>query len=336
MQEKLFEIFVDYKGITSLRSDFYKDVERGYIDERFRYTGMNEAVAWSNLCFDNLYRPYWDSVNLLKAKLPDLLSVVYNDGVSQIDFVCLGVGSGFKEKIILDNLLARQDELNFYLVDASIEMLGLSLSYYVSHLANYEDRINAVGVLCDLNSRLGPKPNIFPGSRPSLFALLGNTIGNYSEQSLIRSVEGMMEKGDFIMIDAQLLPKDVNDDEIEMEILRSYDNVYFKTFVMTPLLRVKVGEHDGKVEVNILHHHPEGLAGRMFTVRYDWIFSRDVEGRIDRDITFPKGSRIGLGFSVKYDIDALHDLISKSGLTVLKTCFTDNNYYGVVLAQRTE
>jgi uncharacterized SAM-dependent methyltransferase len=334
-QEKLFEIFVDYEATTKLRSDFYEDVRKGYISEKFKFTGINEATAWKDLCSDLQYRPYWDSVGLLEARLPEMLASVYSDEVTQVDFVCLGVGSGQKEKAILDRLLAMQDDLNFYLVDASIEMLGLSLSWYVGSLTDYEGRISAIGILSDLTAGLTTKPKVFPENRPTLFALLGNTIGNYPEHSLIQSIGGMMEKGDFIMIDAQLLPQDINDDDIEKEIRKSYDNKQFKRFVMTPLMRVGVDEDDGSVELNIPHHHPYGLQGRAFTVRYDWVFSKDVEGHYGKmRVTFHKGSHIGLGFSVKYDIDFLCTLINSCGFKVLETFLWHNNYYGLVLAQR--
>jgi uncharacterized SAM-dependent methyltransferase len=334
--EKLFEVFVDYEETKNLRKDFYDNVRRRYINEKFRYTGINEATAWNNLCSELQYRPYWDSVDLLQKRLPEVLTNVYSDKVTQVDFVCLGIGSGQKEKIILDAILDKQEDLNFYLVDASIEMLGLSLHYYVTHLKDYEGRISAIGLLADLTMGLSTKPKVFPEKRPSLFALLGNTIGNYSEQPLLRSIRGMMEKDDCIMIDAQLLPKDVPEDEIENEIRKSYDNTLFKRFVMAPLLRVGVSENSGRVDVNIPHSHPEGLHGRAFTARYDWVFSKDVSGQCgDSEVNFYSESRVGLGFSVKYDIDFLCSLITNCGFKVLKTFLWHKNYYGLVLAQRT-
>jgi uncharacterized SAM-dependent methyltransferase len=327
---KLLDIFVDFRATAEMKQEFDEDVRRRHIGEKFRYTGFDEALAWRNLCMDADYRPYWDSVELLQSRMSSILEGVYTPERKEIDFFCLGVGSGMKEKVVIKRILRNQSKLDFYLVDASIEMICFSLMFYSQQLNGYEENISWRGIMGDFTSNLPPIPKIHKG-RTGLYALLGNTIGNYPEYLLLDAINGMMEAGDYVMIDAQILPNK-DDKEIKKEIARSYDNPLLRKFVMTSLQRIKGFSEDcGEVDVIIEDKHHDFEHEHAYTVKYDWVFGKNTKfGGYE----YKKNQHIGLGFSVKYDLDLLCKIINDCGFIVKNRHIHKNKYYAIVLAQK--
>lgn len=331
--DKLFEISIDYEDTLNINKEFANDLRQLKLTEKFKYIGLEEALSWIRLCNDPEYRTYRDSLDLIRKEISKMLDEVYANGVSNIDFVCLGAGGGMKETVIVRRILERQKDLYFYLVDASIEMLCMSLIFFVNHLKGFEGRISGKGILCDIRTYLSSIPKLSFELRTGLYSLLGNSIGNYPETSLLKSTRHMMEYDDYILIDAQLLPEDQNEKMVKEKFVNSYDNPYFKEFAMTPLLKAGITKSDGVVKVEMVRHHPR-LPDRAYTIQYYFKFTNEINTKYG--VSFRKGDSIQLGYSIKYDLGVLKDIISKAGFKIINSYVSADKYYGVVLAQKSE
>lgn len=171
--------------------DFLFDLVRGLkgsgpdgtgkrIENRFRYVGLGPTLAWLLVCRDPSYPVMYDSIEsfsrLWDACLPAL-------GDTRYHYVSLGLGTGDKDRHVLDRMLPENPDLLYVATDISGQMLRLGTAETLRRMPgrvlpvelDFEDR-TAIDALRSLLDDL-------VGTDPILFSLLGSSLANIDDET---------------------------------------------------------------------------------------------------------------------------------------------------------
>jgi hypothetical protein len=132
-------------------------------------------------------------------------------GSAAIDFVSLGSGDGSKDAIVLQALaagLANGEYLYYYPIDIS----DILLVEAVRHVANFgpdNEHFRCKPMLGDFTNLRSLSKVLVHRENTNVFSLLGNALGSYDEDAILKSIAGAMLKGDLVLIEANIgEPKD--------------------------------------------------------------------------------------------------------------------------------
>ncbi|MFI6479725.1 L-histidine N(alpha)-methyltransferase [Nonomuraea sp. NPDC050663] len=165
--------------------DFLNDLVRGLkgnpdgsgkkIESKHRYVGLVPTISWLLTCRDPSYPVLYDSLKWF-ARLWDTCLPALDD--ARYHYVSLGVGSGEKDWLILNQLQRNNPDLLYIALDISAHMLRLGTDEIRKRLPgrvlpielDFEDRSSLRALRKLLNDMVGDDP--------ILFSLLGNTLAN--------------------------------------------------------------------------------------------------------------------------------------------------------------
>jgi hypothetical protein len=104
-----FTIFVDtkYNEYKKL-SELTEGIRDGEIDQKFLYWEPSAANRWIDLYNHSEYEYHKISTDLISKRIKEIMSIIVaNSNVTLFDFVNLGAGWGYKDYVILKNLVER-------------------------------------------------------------------------------------------------------------------------------------------------------------------------------------------------------------------------------------
>jgi hypothetical protein len=136
----------------------------------------------------------------------------FKDGISY-DYFSLGCGDGEKDKKILENIESKaKTEINYFPIDFSYFLLKMA----IGKIKNLRKNIHIFPFNIDFNN-IEPNyvhaiKNLHSSQRTAVFALLGNTIGNYDEKQLLMEISSIMRPKDYLLIGHRIITNEnVND-----------------------------------------------------------------------------------------------------------------------------
>ncbi len=251
-----------------------------------------------------------------RALLPEVAPTL-----SAATLVELGAGNAEKTRILLDDMSARSLEA-YVPVDVSATFLAQT----ATRLRAEYPGLSVMPLVADMTEG-APAPRALP--RPVLYALLGSTIGNFTDEeavALLRHVRAGMDHGDRLLLGADL----VKDPAI---IEAAYNDTRGITAEFNRNILRVVGR-----ELNA-DFHPDLFA--------HWAFFNGVAGRIEmhlvatRDlcIAIPdigrvfvrRGESIRTEISNKYDRPRLTRIMDAAGLRVAQWNTDPTGGYALVL-----
>ena len=255
--------------------------------------------------------------------IQDLLA----DHKGDVNIIVLGPGNALKEKIVVNHLRERH-RVNLFFIDTSREMLTIAIKntddsdvlkeVFVADLTNFTD-IKEISRYI----RKHYKATHF-------FTLLGNTLGNYSEALVLKTLRNAMIPGDKVLIDVHAKLAGNNDEETEQihEIIKGYDNPSCRENILVVLSEAGIDKTDGDVQIEFNRNQRFPQIGG---IEHYFCFSRDkmvtYEGE---DIYFAKGERILVTYSNKYTFESLENknIFTSHGFRIIKhTTDATKKYY---------
>jgi uncharacterized SAM-dependent methyltransferase len=154
------------------------------IENRHRYVGLGPTLAWLQVCRDPSYPVMYDGSEAF-ARLWDVCRKSLSD--RPFHYVSLGVGTGDKDRHILDRLQSGNPELTYIPIDISGHMLRLGAAEAMKRMPgrvlpiemDFEDAaaLPALRTLLD---------DLF-GDDAVLFSLLGNSLANVDDETAFLS-----------------------------------------------------------------------------------------------------------------------------------------------------
>jgi hypothetical protein len=186
----------------------------GPIPTKLLWTNPYGAYRWNELCGDRLYVFYGESVRFIDKIAKKVLEVIAKDRpkfFNQIpDYVSLGPGTGEKDRILLNAVLditsAQNEncELHYYPYDACAEMLSMAFGHIKQdERLTYKVKIKAIRADFEHIKYFRPVYDFRP--EPNIFALLGNTFGNYANDiGFLDRIRDAMNVDDILLLEVRL------------------------------------------------------------------------------------------------------------------------------------
>jgi len=194
-----------YQGVNAFPGVVYRDLDQVVRpDLYYHYSTPVCAQRWLDVCEDPAYG-HRDLVALVDTALPDLVSALRDDwaGPEEISFTSLGPGDGTLDDHLLRGLASGFRVKSYWGLDFSFDLRRRA----AHRLANAQELQDGFPVrfVCGDFTDLVASP--FPYSRPPgarLFSLTGFTVGNYSEARLLKRLGSLMDRGDYLLLDARI------------------------------------------------------------------------------------------------------------------------------------
>ncbi len=235
----------------------------------------------------------------------------------------LGSGSSAKTKLLIEALLARQDELHYVPIDISTAFLEESSRALLGRFPRL--RITAIG-----GEYLDAVPHLPPRDGPLLCLFLGGNVGNLEEEEASAFLAGVA---------SGLSPRDrllVGFDRLKERtvIERAYDDRAGVTAAFNRNLLTRINrELGGEFDLDAFDHAAPFVAERS-RIEMHLVSRRPQEVRVaalGQTFSFEKGETIHTENSHKYDRAGIDRLCETAGLTVVRLWSDPREWFSLVL-----
>lgn len=177
------------------------------ISTKYLYFTDEGYNQWLEACRDPNYTFYSNSVRNLGSEIQEIINEAVRVNESpEFDFISLGSGNGEKDKIILRAMcskLSQNQKVYYYPIDISDPMIVEAVRNSMKDF-EFREKVDVKAIIGDMTN-LKPLEFIYE-ERPckNFFSILGNTIGNTDEITIINSINKAMREGDLVFIEINL------------------------------------------------------------------------------------------------------------------------------------
>lgn len=190
------------------------------IPTKFLYWTHDGCRLWLDMCKDPQYIFHVNSLAYLQKNINEVTGLIRNLAGSDIDFISLGCGDGRKDETILKHLMKNLNEgqsLYYYPIDISEAMLVEAIRT-VNILKIKRDKLKIKAIIGDV-AALSTYKKVFEfRPNPNVFSILGNTLGNNSENEIFDALNHSMFLDDLLLV------------EVSVSLDISLHNELFKTY----------------------------------------------------------------------------------------------------------
>ncbi len=294
---------LDADGLeTSLRDH----LARREMPDAFLYLGTDGAGHWLDLDDSPSFAVASDLTDLLRAEASAVASYV-PPGAS---VVSLGVGSGRKERLLLEALPQNGRGRRYLAVDVSRPLVESALTA-VADLPL--DAVGATAGIADL-------PRLLRHARPpSLLCLLGNTFSNFEPGPLLKQARSALGPSDLFLFDCHLGPgKGVDEAAWRQEVERAYGSAENARFNLGPLIARGLPPDAARFSLRVVR-----VPTRLGPA---WRTRKRIEILRDAEVAFPggpvrlhAGDVVHMGFTYKHTCRQVVGWVREAGLRVVET-----------------
>ena len=173
----------------------------------FAYLTHHGYLNWVRLTQDHRYTYYRASVDLCETKANEVADAIVGAvGGEQIDFVGLGPGTGAKDRALIHSLIAAAEpsdgSLFYYPYDINPAMIVHAIQTVLS--GELSSRVSVKGIIAPFDSLGLFSPVYKDRAGPNVLALLGNTLGNMSDDcGFLETLHASMWAGDLLLLEVR-------------------------------------------------------------------------------------------------------------------------------------
>lgn len=310
----------------------YESLKKYELPDYLLYTGAGGANNWLKLDGSGTF----PVARQLKIMLEKNVASIVRFIPACMSLVSVGVGSGEKERILLEELIKKNRaekpalekiSIHYYPVDINSQLVDIALEK-VKDLP--VEKKGIVGFIEDM-PLLKKHWHL-----PVLFCILGNSFCNYEPEFILQLVHENLEQGDLFFFDANLLPVQGSGEEAQSarkSILGTYASRENALFNMYPLLQYGMAPED--FDFDLLLAHVDSRIGALYRTRKSLNILKDAEIRIGaKTIGFREGDVIRMGFTYKYTYDQIIAFLRICGFEVLKAFLSEDRTNAMILAKK--
>ncbi len=228
----------------------------------------------------------------------------------------IGVGSGIKEKIILEQL-PNEFRRQYTCVDVNDGYLEMAAA--LTQKLDIET-LCIVGLFEQLGQIVGCCEH------PLTLALLGNNFCNYRPDELLHTVHANLGPDDLFLFDCALLTGQAD------AVTAAYTSELNKVFNMAPLLNKGINPQNCLFELTLITERLDDMelcrTSKHITILQDCDITVGTS-----PVTFKRNDQIQMGFTYKYTAAQVLRLLEKNGFTALQTQLDNEQNNMIVLAQ---
>lgn len=314
--DKLATLTGDLRGPFSDRGDG-KQVTSG-----FSYWGIGPTIAWAHACSDPFYLVMKTGTDAFARHWRAIRPHVQNGG---FHLVSLGIGTGLKDRTIVDDLRQGKPDLFYIPVDMSSEMLRLGVQEITRGSRLGMAQVLPVQIdfsLADNVDELRQMLTRLVGEDPILYSLTGNTLANFDrDDETLEMLAQMLRPQDRLLLEVATttdLSQQAADDAAD-----EYHQTRAFTEFVTSALRYNTDltiantsvkfrgfvEHDDTLLVKIMYQNDTG--------------EPVVMGLPDHtEVTLPVDDTIRLYTTRKFSAARLDKLVAGAGLELVESAHT--------------
>jgi uncharacterized SAM-dependent methyltransferase len=314
---KLASLTSDLRGRPSPNGEG-KQITSGY-----QYWGIGPTIAWAHACSDPFYQVMKRSLDSFTRRWRKVSATITG---SAFHYVCLGVGTGHKDRQILQSLHADNPDMHYFPVDISSEMLRLGTATSTEGMDLAAAQVIPVQLDFAITENLRELVKLvrrIVGDEPVLFSLVGNTMANFDDDAeLLTSLTSLLRPQDRFLL--EVATTDELSDELAQEVVEEYARSRaYREFVTSALMH----NTDLTIDMESVQFRGSIEPGRALKVKV--IYRNRTGGDIqmmlpDRTrVQFPDNDTILLYVSRKYARKALDSLLTNCGLTRIAGTHSD-------------
>jgi uncharacterized SAM-dependent methyltransferase len=185
-----------------LRGPFSRSGDGKQITSGFSYWGIGPTIAWANATNDPFYL-------VMKAGAESFLrhwrKVRPHVDKGGFHFVSLGVGTGVKDRTILEDMYRTHPNMFYIPVDMSSEMLRLGTTESIRGARFPSTQVLPVQLDFSIRENmdeLGQMLARLVGDEPILYTLTGNTLANFdSDRHALRTITRVLRPQDRLLLE---------------------------------------------------------------------------------------------------------------------------------------
>lgn len=189
---------------------------------KYLYCTDDGCEFWLELVRQPEYRFYTHSLDKLSACANDVVATIQRvSGESELDLISLGSGNGEKDNRLLRELcgsLRDGKHIYYYPIDINSQMLVQSVRGALNGVRR--ERLLIKAIVGDISRIQELSPVYEDRAAANIFSVLGNTIGNSDERTILRAINAAMLPGDFLLAEVSTQSDGIEDfltDELNMK-----------------------------------------------------------------------------------------------------------------------
>ena len=293
-----------------LEMQFCEYLIRREMPDEFLYLGDTGSKNWLALDESAEFTVAKSLTDLLQQSIDTIASHIS----SKFDVVSIGVGSGQKERIILETLIRRGLSPGYYPVDVGSELVDAALSTVT------DMDIEKVGIVGNLKQLALLRPYWKP---PVLLCLLGNNFCNYEPATLLPSIYDQLEADDLFLFDCHLFPADREQQKLAQESFdRAYHNPPNVAFNISPLVQRGLDPENCIFQLNLTNIGSKG-EDIFRTIKLIRILGDTTIQCEPGSIKLVAGEIIRMGFTYLHTEKQLREHLKQNGFTEVEIFLSD-------------
>jgi uncharacterized SAM-dependent methyltransferase len=293
-----------------LKKLLYTSLKERKLPDFLLYIGQNGAENWINLVKSTNFSYAKQQKQKLQKNIPNILkSIPY-----KINIVSIGVGTGEKESIIIQELV-KKSSLKYYPIDMNSNFVDLALKK-VDDLSI--EKKGFVGFIEDLD--------IIKTywEKPIMLCIFGNTFCNFKPKFILNKIKEIIDENDFFLIELNIAPNNVNEKNFRKEFNKFYKSKENIKFNIQPIVNLGIPLED--IEFNIDLIPQKSATGILYKSHKSIKILKNNKISIDsHSIDFKSGDIIKMGFTYKYNINQITSLLTNSGFLIVNK-YTNGSY----------
>ncbi|MGH2507621.1 MAG: L-histidine N(alpha)-methyltransferase, partial [Ktedonobacteraceae bacterium] len=304
------------------------------ISSGFSYWGISPAIFWTEACRDRLYRVMWEGIETFRERWMPFLPLL---GSQKYHYVSLGVGTGDKDRNVLNALHQRYPQLYYFPMDMSPEMLRIGVQESAKGSALERRKVLPIQLDFSIKRNIAKCRSFFYDivkEEPLLFSLLGNTLANFEEDvQLLKTLTTFLRPQDRLLLEVAYT--DVLNEEVAEKAANEYaESRRFQEFVISALFQntdLSIRSED------VLFW---GTIEQERAIQIKAVYQNRTHELVQillpdhSSVPFPPEDTIRLYLSRKYTSSGINTFLIESGLSLLgtqKTSFENDAARGIEL-----
>ncbi len=289
------------------------------------YRGAHSAYLWERLHL--AHAPSCQEARSSSLYHQGFAALVERVTERSLGLVSLGCGLAEKETPLFEMAGDRLNQL--VLIDASVELLAEAKRRCRLEVPNKA----VCAVAADL-SRVKDWCRLLPAFKEGgrVFTLFG-MVPNFDPKELFHRLSGCMDRGDWLLFDANLRPDAASGDtSIPQNIVDQYDNAECRQWLSASLAELGIYENDGSLRF-FTEQSPSLLSVPRIRVVFE--FHRDLVTCVGgQRFQFHAGEELGVFYSIRYCRDDIPNLLDPIGIRLVQEWASDSGEDGLYLCQK--